>query len=641
MSTFQNLSIRAKLLFPGLFCLLLCVGLLTVFWIHRHSSALLTGFEDTVRMSQRFVAPGLSAAVWEYEAERTATVLSGLHNFAAFEAAWVISEGQIFAATGEERAVSPAVDAAMSDPPDEFAGFRDDGTYLAVLPLFRSEGTRIGTLISVYSPEPLMRELAQAQMVAGGLGLFSFLLSGTVFFLVARSVSAPIRRLVKRVDALKAEKLDIEIPEAEYRDEVGQLGRAIAGFRDSIIARRRLEAAAAEEREAAEAQKAELERVQREHAEADALAESERIEAERDRRQAEVVEAERHARERQLLIDEQASVVEALRQALGRLADGDLTTRIDAVFEEKYEDLQEDFNLAVERLGAAVALAGEKVTAIEAGTGSISDAAKGFADRSSTQAAAVERVAKSFREITAFAKDSAERAAAARHLAATVRSDAENGTEVIEATSSSILHISECAKKVSETILIVEDIAFQTNLLALNAGVEAARAGESGRGFAVVASEVRALATRSAQAASQIEEITRKTVLAVEDATASVAASDEALDRILKSATDISDQTYRSADSVGTQADDLALVNKAMQEIDQTSDANGQMLGEITAAIETLVSQAGDLRSEMVRFRLAEDTLMPVHGTGGCDQLRDRLSVVEDASTVGLRTALK
>ena len=74
---------------------------------------------------------------------------------------------------------------------------------------------------------------------------------------------------------------------------------------------------------------------------------------------------------------------------------------------------------------------------------------------------------------------------------------------------------SKAAQQITVLTTDILNISSQTNLLALNASIEAARAGEAGRGFAVVADQIGKLATDSAQAAEQIQRVSKGVINAV------------------------------------------------------------------------------------------------------------------------------
>ncbi|MEM6585778.1 MAG: methyl-accepting chemotaxis protein [Pseudomonadota bacterium] len=81
-------------------------------------------------------------------------------------------------------------------------------------------------------------------------GILIVLVAG-VGLLISRTLTRPITALVKQTQDLSEGNTDLEIDSAERRDEIGDLGRAVTVFRDSMIERERLEGestAAAEQR---------------------------------------------------------------------------------------------------------------------------------------------------------------------------------------------------------------------------------------------------------------------------------------------------------------------------------------------------------------------------------------------------------
>lgn len=414
------------------------------------------------------------------------------------------------------------------------------------------------------------REVATSFTLLTIVLCFGALVLGTGAATLAVRSIAPITQLTGIMGRLADRDFSVHVPHADRGDEIGDIARAVQVFKTSGVERARLEAQAV-------AFKDEL-----------------------DAKLKETTQAFEQAGR------EQAQVVDAMAAALTRIAEGDLTVRIDPSSAPSYRQLLSDFNRAIENLSVPLAQVNAAVTQVTMATGEITSGSQSLASGASDQVAKLQQVTASVQDFAESARENARNAQTAQSLSAKAKTHTEEGSARMQRLTHAVGEIQQASSETAKIVRTIEEIAFQTNLLALNAAVEAARAGDAGRGFAVVAEEVRALALRSAEASKTSAALIEK---GVESAKRGVAINAEMLqtleqvnDQIVQVA-EITADIARSAERQATAVSEIDIAVEAISGVTQQVAANAE---ESASAAEELAAQANVLRDTVSQFQVSE-----------------------------------
>jgi len=217
----------------------------------------------------------------------------------------------------------------------------------------------------------------------------------------------------------------------------------------------------------------------------------------------------------------------------------------------------------------------------------MSGASEQLSQGANEQASTIEEVSATMEEVSANIQQNSQNAQQTEKISIKAAND-------IESCSNAVVETVEAIKQIAEKISIIGDIAEKTDLLAINAAIEAARAGEHGKGFAVVAVEIRKLAEHTQNAAREIDDLSRSSVLIAE----------KSGEELLLMVPDIKKTSLLVQEiSVASleQNNGVEQVNSAIQQLNSVTQQNASASEELASSAEELAGQAEQLK-DLVSF---------------------------------------
>jgi len=357
----------------------------------------------------------------------------------------------------------------------------------------------------------------------------------------------------------------------------------------------------------------------RDQAQRAALAEQQRLEAERQEQEAKRVN------------DANQAAILRLMNELQTVAEGDLTQQA-TVTEDITGAIADSVNYTVEELRTLVSQVQGTVGRVTETTQQVEATSTELLAASTEQlreirdtGESVLQMAGRINEVSAQAQETAQVARQSLDAAETGLRAVQNTIggmnsirDQIQETSKRIKRLGESSQEIGEITELISDITEQTNVLARNAAIQAASAGEAGRGFSVVAEEVQRLAERSGDATRQIAALVKTIQTDTQDAVAAMERSTQGvvegtrltdaagtalgdIDRVSRQLADliaqISTQALSEAQSANVVAANIQHIFAVTEQTGEGTRSTAQMVRELSKTAE-------ELKQSVARFKI-------------------------------------
>lgn len=507
--TFDKLSIKQKLV-AGTAVLLVVVGLfISVFFPMRQNTAMKKYLVDKASVVAGIIAYSSQAGLSFSDASTVNDTLKSLKTVNDVEFALVLDgQGKSFAEYGSEKAGPLLEEIRNAAEQEKQKTWESKGCLLTMVPV--GDNAKLGKVILGISLRALTSDVSTSAYVAGLIGLLIAFMGSLVFSVIASRIVTPIRTL--QLAAQKIARGDPNVVvDITSNDEIGRLAdsfRELIGYFKDVAA-------------AAEAiNKGDLSSKVVVKSDQDVLSKNflalkgvmdeigRLIAAVREGRLGVRGKSEefqgiyRHLIESiNRMMDEIVEPIQDASRALEKVAQRDLTARMQGKYQGDYAIMKQALDTAISNLADGLHQVAATSKHVADASGEISTGSQNLTVGGNEQSAALEEVSRRLDDILKVIQRNSVFAREASNISKEARQSAGKGVESMRRLSEAIDRIKASADETAKIVKTIDEIAFQTNLLSLNAAVEAARAGDTGKGFAIVAGEVRSLAMRSATAA--------------------------------------------------------------------------------------------------------------------------------------------